>query len=396
MIENKTILALSDELEEELIAYRRKLHSIAEISGTEEKTKAFILSVLKEENLAIEEVGPHGVIATLDTGKEGPCIALRADIDALPMPEEPCNLAGPRTCISENPNTCHACGHDAHTAMLLISAKAFCRLKEQLTGKLYFCFEQGEENGFGAPFMLKALEERKVDACWAIHVYADLQSGKISVQPGPRFSGVAGVDMTVIGKGGHGSRPDLSINPVFCAAAILTNTATAWVNQISAENPVTLGVTTIQGGGISNIIPDTAQIQGSLRYFDVEEGKKAVRVFKSVAEHTAAMNNCRVEFGERFEALGFPVINNEEKALLAEKALGEILPEGSVARCAPWYASESYSRYLLKYPGVIAFLGIKNEAYGSGAAHHNGFFDVDENVLKTGVIATLKYVAAHQ
>ena len=170
----------------------------------------------------------------------------------------------------------------------------------------------------------------------------------------------------------------MSVNPVFCAASILTNTATAWVNQITAGRTVTLGVTSIQGGEAPNVIPDTADILGSLRFFNDEEGEKAVRIFKNVAEHTAAMNNCQVQFDDRFCVLCAPVINDEYYSNLISTALPEVLPENvTVSSCEPWYASESFS-------------------YGSGAAHHNGFFDVDEGVLSTGVISTLKFVAMLQ
>ncbi len=189
----------------------------------------------------------------------------------------------------------------------------------------------------------------------------------------------------------------MSVNPVFCAASILTNTATAWVNQITAGRTVTLGVTSIQGGEAPNVIPDTADILGSLRFFNDEEGEKAVRIFKNVAEHTAAMNNCQVQFDDRFCVLCAPVINDEYYSNLISTALPEVLPENvTVSSCEPWYASESFSCYRRICPSVLAHLGINNPSYGSGAAHHNGFFDVDEGVLSTGVISTLKFVAMLQ
>lgn len=392
---NEQIIQQAEQLKDYVVEYRRKIHRIAEVSGTEVKTSALIQGEIEACGLPYEKVGDTGLIATLDTGRPGPHIVLRADIDALPVPEQPNNLAGPRVCVSDNPKTCHACGHDAHSAMLLGAMRALTACKDDVSGVIYFCFEEGEENGRGVPYMIEALSHRKVDTCWAIHVYAGLESGKICVDAGPRMAGAAGVDITVHGRGGHGSRPDMAINPVFCAASILTNTATAWVNQITAGETVTLGVTSIQGGEAANIIPDDAKIIGSLRFFNNEEGKKAVKVFKSVAEHTAAMNGCTVEFGSNFEVLCGPVINDAQCAALAQQALNEILPAGTVSPCEPWYASESFNIYARTYPSVFAHLGINNPAYGSGAAHHNGFFDVDENVLPIGLMSTLKYVAAY-
>ena len=397
MLTNEIIRLQAEAQQDYVIESRRTIHRFAEVSGKEFKTSAFIEEEIKKAGLPYEKAGHTGWIAILDTGKPGSRIALRADIDALLVPEEPNNLAGPRVVVSDDPHTSHACGHDAHTAMLLGAMRVLAEQRDNLTGVIYFCFEEGEEDGRGILAMLNQLSAHGVDVCWGIHVYAGLESGKICVSAGPRMAGAAGVGIKVIGRGGHGSRPDMSVNPVFCAASILTNTATAWVNQITAGRTVTLGVTSIQGGEAPNVIPDTADILGSLRFFNDEEGEKAVRIFKNVAEHTAAMNNCQVQFDDRFCVLCAPVINDEYYSNLISTALPEVLPENvTVSSCEPWYASESFSCYRRICPSVLAHLGINNPSYGSGAAHHNGFFDVDEGVLSTGVISTLKFVAMLQ
>ena len=397
MLTNEIIRLQAEAQQDYVIESRRTIHRFAEVSGKEFKTSAFIEEEIKKAGLPYEKAGATGWIAILDTGKPGSRIALRADIDALLVPEEPNNLAGPRVVVSDDPHTSHACGHDAHTAMLLGAMRVLAEQRDNLTGVIYFCFEEGEEDGRGILAMLNQLSAHGVDVCWGIHVYAGLESGKICVSAGPRMAGAAGVGIKVIGRGGHGSRPDMSVNPVFCAASILTNTATAWVNQITAGRTVTLGVTSIQGGEAPNVIPDTADILGSLRFFNDEEGEKAVRIFKNVAEHTAAMNNCQVQFDDRFCVLCAPVINDEYYSNLISTALPEVLPENvTVSSCEPWYASESFSCYRRICPSVLAHLGINNPSYGSGAAHHNGFFDVDEGVLSTGVISTLKFVAMLQ
>ncbi len=393
---NEEIKQQADMLKEYVIRCRRKVHEFAETSGKEEQTSAFVRKEMEDLGLPYERVSATGLIAVLDTGRPGPHMALRADLDALPVPESRENLAGPRTCMSKNPATSHACGHDAHTAMLLGAMRALKAREDQLRGVFYFCFEEGEEDGRGVGSMLQALGRRKVDTVWGIHVYAGLPSGTICVDPGPRMAGAAGVDLTVIGKGGHGSRPDMAVNPVMCAAAIVTNAATAWVNQITAGETVTLGIASIQGGEGGNVIPDTARIKGSLRFFNMEEGQKAVEVFKRVAEHTAAMNRCTVEFGPRFKVLCSPVINDKKYAAVAREALLEAFGEECVVSAEPWYASESFSRWLQTYPGVFAHLGTKNLEKGFGAAHHNSQFDVDEEVLSLGLRATLKYVDAVQ
>lgn len=397
MKREERIRARSLELQEYAVKMRRAIHEIAELSNEEERTSALIEQELKSFGLVPERVAPYTLVAVLDTGRPGKAVAMRADIDALAVPENPNNLAGPRCCVSQTPGHCHACGHDAHAAMLLASAKLLCELKDELCGRFCFCFEQGEETGrgIGAGAIRQKLREWGADTVWAIHVYKGLQSGKLCVEAGPRMAGAAGVEVTVHGKGGHGSRPDLSISPVYCASAIVTNLAGAFVNQLDANETVTMGITSIEGGGGSaNIFPDDATISGSFRFFRVSEGEKAVKILKSVAEHTAAMNGCTVEFSQKTRVLVGPCINDEACSALAQRELPKVLGPDVLSGCEKWYASESFSHYLEEIPGILCHLGIQNPAYGSGAEHHNEYFDVDENVLHLGVAATVQYAAA--
>ncbi len=383
----------ADDVKQSVIEHRRKIHTFAELGGKEFKTKEYILKIVKRLHLPFEEVTETALIATLDTGKQGPHIVLRADIDALPIKENPQNLCQTRTCISEQENTCHACGHDAHCAMLLGSMEVLCSMKEELNGVIYFCFEAGEEVGTSHRQILEVLSKKRVDTAWAIHVYSALESGKIGICEGPCMAGFAPLQLTIKGKGGHGSRPDLSINPVFAAAAIAANIPGAFVNQLNVEKTVTFGLTSIRGGESFNIFPEEAYISGSMRFFDREEGMKARDIVIKVAEHTAAMHNCQVDYSKMAGEVGIPVINDIACAKLAKKAVKEIYGDEAVPDVFQrWYASESFGKYLQEYPGVLALLGIRNFDYGSGAEHHNERFDVDENVLDMGVKATVNYV----
>lgn len=383
----------ADDVKQSVIEHRRKIHTFAELGGKEFKTKEYILKIVKRLHLPFEEVTETALIATLDTGKQGPHIVLRADIDALPIKENPQNLCQTRTCISEQENTCHACGHDAHCAMLLGSMEVLCSMKEELNGVIYFCFEAGEEVGTSHRQILEVLSKKRVDTAWAIHVYSALESGKIGICEGPCMAGFAPLQLTIKGKGGHGSRPDLSINPVFAAAAIAANIPGAFVNQLNVEKTVTFGLTSIRGGESFNIFPEEAYISGSMRFFDREEGMKARDIVIKVAEHTAAMHNCQVDYSKMAGEVGIPVINDIACAKLAKKAVKEIYGDEAVPDVFQrWYASESFGKYLQEYPGVLALLGIRNSDYGSGAEHHNERFDVDENVLDMGVKATVNYV----
>ena len=389
---NEQIKKLVEEQEQYIIDCRHKLHAIPEVCSKEVKTKAFLMEEIKKSGLPYEEVPTNSIIVKLDTGRPGKVVALRADIDGLPVKESEENLTGPRVCRSEHDGYCHACGHDAHMSMLLGALKVLPQLKDQLSGTILFCFEEGEEQGTGIKALLAALDKYNVDVCWGIHVYAELEEGKMSVDAGPRMASAIGTMVNFKGKGGHGSRPDMARNPVFAAAAFLNNLSMAFGQQVTAGETVTLGITMFHAGEAANVIADTAELGGTFRFFNMEEGQRAADRFVKTAEHTAAMFDCTAEFprGKPVVA-GGPVINDAAAAALAQKVLPEVLPEGTVVPCEPWYASESFGQWLRKYPGVFAFLGIKNEEAGFGALHHNEKFDFNDKVLKLGALATVRY-----
>ena len=380
----------------EVDAYVRKtrgyLHEYPETSGVEFETSKFLQKELTNMGYEIEMVSTTGFIVTIETGKPGKTIALRADIDALPMPESDKNLVGPKKWISKNEGACHACGHDAHMAMLLGTTKVIHEIKNELSGTILLCLEEGEEIGTGYPGMMEALSKKKIDAIWGIHVTSFMPAGTINIDGGPRMAGVCLVDMDVIGRGGHGSRPDLSVNPVFGAANVLVGIGTAWPNRIDAEETVTLGIATIHGGTQNNIFPDRVKITGTLRYFSIEEGKKAAEVIKQVATYTAKAHNCEVEFAPNAFIIHEPVLNDDELSNVFQASLAEVLPEGSITHGNRWFASESFRMYRQHAPSILAFLGVGNKDFGSGAEHHNVHFDIDEDAMKVGVLSTVKIV----
>jgi amidohydrolase len=266
--------------------------------------------------------------------------------------------------------------------MLLGAMEILTELKDTLCGRVIFCFESDEENGSGWPVLLPVLEGLNIDTCFAIHVLSSLGSGKISLQSGGRMCGMVAVDAQFVGKGGHGSRPDLSVNPVFAAAAALSNLAVAAANRITPGEVLTLGITAIQGGSVFNVIPDRARILGTMRYFNREIGQIALDMEKSVFDHTAAMYGCTVEYAPRNKIYLEPVVNDADCVRMLRAAL----PGGWLEDCEPWYASETFSVCMNRWPGALAFLGIKNETLGSGAEHHNEHFDVDESALWRGAV----------
>ncbi|MEG2097124.1 MAG: amidohydrolase [Pseudoflavonifractor sp.] len=378
------------DLEPETVADQRSLHRHPELSLQERETSRFVLEKIEALNLPYEIVGDYGFIVRLDGAVPGKTVMLRADMDALPVAEDDCNLKGPKAAVSENPGVSHACGHDAHTAVLLSAMKALYRYRARLAGTVLFCFEQAEEVGGGIFPMMTALARYQVDRVWGLHVYAGLASGLISVDPGPRMAGVSSFQIRLTGQGGHVSRPDLCRNPILCGTHIINQLNSLWATGLDPTKAVTLGISIFSGGVKSNVIPETAELAGSLRFFDCEGGKAAFVKLKETINAVAAMDGCQVEYLSDFEA-PYAVINSPETSAIAAHAIEEALGPQYLSTCAPWFATESMALYLQNYPGTFAFLGIENPEKGTGAGHHTTQFEVDSDVLKLGVAATVNY-----
>lgn len=388
---NQLIMEKAKEYESYVIQQRRHFHTYAEVTAKEFETSKYLKEEAAKLGLPIQELKGTGFIATLDTGRPGKTLAIRSDIDALPLDEDSENLKGPKTCVSVNPGACHACGHDAHMAIALGAMKVLCDIREQLSGKILFAFEEGEEQGTGWPAMSEALIAHKIDAIYGNHVTAFMDAGTFCADEGPRMAGAIGIEVTVNGKSGHGSRPDLAVNPIVAASQIVTQLNTAWSTRLDVTKTVTLSVCMFQAGHMSNIIPDSAFLGGSCRYFDIEESHKAAAIIEQVAEGVAAVNECTVTFGKKQGIITTPVMNTPELAQLSQKGIQEMMPKGSLVHDVKWFASEPFSRYYDLFPCMFNFIGVRNEEKGCGAEHHNGKFDIDEDALQGGVAVTAKF-----
>lgn len=372
---------------EYVVGLRRYFHENPEASLKEYGTSRRIKQELEAMDIPFVSVGECGIIATLDSGKPGKTLLIRSDMDALPIVEDPENLAGKRSCISGTKGTAHLCGHDGHMAIALGAAKVLKEVIGKMSGRILFCFEQAEENGEGIETMLKALEDYQIDYCWAIHLYAGLESGKVSLQAGPRMASVAGYTIKLVGKGGHGSRPDLCINPAGCIVDIISLIPGMMKARLNPANPVVFSVGQIQVGSKGNIIASDGFFSGTLRYFDYDAGVKAMEIMCSVTEEVAKIHGCEVVY-ERKIVTNSAVINDPEVSRIAENCVKETMGEEYIVTSEPWYATESFGRYQQRYPGVLALVGIKNPKVGSGEEHHNSKFDIDEAVLAPSVEMT--------
>lgn len=393
---NEFIQKRLEEYDAEARDLRQYFHEHPEVSTEEVETSKFLKQKVASLGLDIEEVpvdgksNGHGFIATLDTGKSGKTIGLRTDIDALPVKENPYNLAGPREIMSKNEGVMHACGHDGHMTTLLYAMKILTELKDQLAGKIIFIFEEGEELAAGVDGMIQLLKDKNVDGIYGNHFASFLDTGLISADAGPVMAAATTVDFKVIGQGGHASRPDLSVNPLYVGVDILNSLSIAWNNQLDIEKTVTLGMTQFHVGDAANVFADEARIGGSLRYFDIDAGARAYELVEKVAKNVAATHNSEIEIMPNAGPKTIPVINDEELALQTQASVEELFP-GHLAHDVNWYASEPFSKYNQVAPYVFAFVGIRNEELGSGAEHHNELFDFDDDALKYAIGTMTKF-----
>ncbi len=379
-----------------IISMKNHFHENPELSFKEHNTSKRICEELEAMGIPYAKTSETGLVAHIGK-KGGKNVALRADIDALPMAETSDNLCCDKVAVSKNEGISHTCGHDGHIAMLLGAAKVLKGMENELEGMVYLIFEDGEEVNIGlndggckgAQSIMKYLSDVEIHSIYGIHLYAGMKSGTVSVQEGPRMAGIYRFEVEIEGKGGHGSRPDQAISPLFAASYTMTNLANSWVNEIDVTKTVTLGMGYLNSGSKFNIIPNTATFGGSLRFFDKEEGEKAAKVVERIIRMSVEMHRCKVTDYD----FGFmdSVVNDPACSKRATDVCNDILGKDNVLTVDPWFGSESYNYYLKEWPGVLALLGIQNDEKGTGALHHNPKFDVDNDVLPTGSATLAAY-----
>ena len=377
---------------DDLRRLRRRFHTYPELSLQESGTIAAICAELDRFGIPHREIEKGGVIATVEGALPGKTLLLRADMDALPMQESECNLAGPRTCRSAVDGVMHACGHDGHTAILLVVARLLQQNRQQLKGRYLLVFERGEEEFDGIEALMQELDATEhYDGAWALHLMAGLDTGKVSVEAGPRMSGPFSFSYTIEGKSGHGSRPDLANNPLNTFLDFYQSVLLLKGQRANPYYPVTFSIGSIHAGTASNIVPPELTFSGTCRILDFDK----VGAFWVTAIDASLRDACRRHGTtcrrHSYTPRDMAVVNNGVCAGIAQKAAVKLFGEGSLASMEPWMASECFSMYLKRAPGLLAFVGTRNPQKGSGADHHNVQFDLDEDSLDIGACLTLQY-----
>ena len=375
--EFKTILIKeARELEEYIIKQRREFHKVPETLYEEIITSGLIKKELEKIGYITESTAKTGIIAVLKGTADGPVIALRADIDGLNVAEE--------TDVpfkSEHKGKMHACGHDAHIAMLLGAAKLIYKHKDQMKGTVKLIFQPAEEGGGGAKLIVEEGHFNNVDKVFGIHVWSDLEAGKIVAKKGALLASADNFSITIKGKGGHAAIPHQAIDPVSVFPDIYNALQKIITREVNALDSAVLSIPMVKGSDAMNIIPSEVIIKGTLRTYKKEIRKYLLkRIDEVVAGYCTAW---RCEGNIKLEDISYPPVINDQN--LVNDVIKIIDGIGEVEiDMVPSMGSEDFSFYLEKTPGVFILLGIGNDKNNCNYPHHHPMFKVDESALWKG------------
>lgn len=375
------LLSEVKEMRSQIVEWRRHFHQNAELSFEEYKTSDFIEEKLRSfGGIEIERPTKTGVIGKIYGAGQGPTIALRADIDALPMTEE-----NDLPFVSVNREAMHSCGHDGHAAILLGIAKMFSSKKDKLKGNIICIFQHAEElPPGGAIEMVKAGVMEGVDEIYGLHLSSNYPTGKFGFVNGPLTSATDCFKIRVKGKGGHSSMPEQCIDPVVTAAQIVMGIQNIKSRRISAYDTAVLSVCKIHGGDAYNIIPETVDIEGSVRTFSKELRDSLPGMLEQIAGGIAAGNGAQAEV--IYERGYGSVINDEKLTDGVRAAAAEWFGKDSVMEIQPVMPGEDFSAFTeaTGCPGCFVEIGTRNHEKGTDKPHHNPKYMMDEDGLYYG------------
>lgn len=373
------------------VAIRRHLHRHPEPSAFELETIRYIAAQLEELNIPFVNIPDGGILATIDSGKPGKTVLLRADCDALRMQEDAKNAQQPKVCVSETDGLAHTCGHDAHTAMLLATGKILMQHKDAFTGKILLFFERGEEGGFCIYYALKYIQQQKIpiDSCYCNHVTADFPAGVVGISNGPCNAASFSFHIALRGEGGHGSRPDRANNPVHCFVAIMEKLNDFRLRCTDPFQAITFDVCQVCAGSAANVIPDSLTFSGTARYFDRGIGTQFRTYLKKAVDTCAAFYGCEAQYLEYREGCP-PTATEKCCSALAKKAALSCLPAQNVHEREARLGSETFAFLTAYYPSARGIIGARNEEAGIIYNNHHPGFEIDEECL---VYGTMMYAA---
>ena len=380
------IKAAAERMAPALVETRRDIHEHPELGNREVRTGRLVADRLRALGIEVRyPVAKTGVVGVLKGARPGPVVALRADMDALPIQE-----TNDVPYKSQVPGVKHACGHDAHTAIVLGTAEVLSKMRDRLPGTVVFLFQPAEEGPpdgeeGGAPLMIKegALDEPKVQAIYGLHMDPFLNVGQVGWAVGPIWASADTFTIEVQGKTAHGAYPDTGLDPIPIAAELVSALQLVVSRQTNAQSPKVLTIGQIHGGNRVNIIADKVVMQGTLRTLDPALRKdikeRMERTVKGVAE--AHGTTATLTFDEGTP----PTMNDEALTRASVPSLERVCGKAGVIEVKPQMGAEDFAAFAEKVPGLYVKMGIRNEARGIIAKMHTPDWDIDEAVLPLGV-----------
>lgn len=375
------MITLVNKYYDELVAIRRHLHMHPELSFQEEKTPEYIAAFLEDQGITVERnVGGRGVVGRLIKDESLPTLAIRADFDALPIQDE---KDAPYK--SQVPGVMHACGHDAHTAVLMITAKILAKNFDKINGNLVFIHQHAEEVDPGGAIQMIADNCLKgVDAIIGQHVSSDLDVGKLGYKYGTATGIPDDFWITIKGKGGHAAHPDTTIDPVAAAIRLCNDLQYIVSRKTRATTPAVISVTQLQAGDQNNVIPDSAKIAGTIRTFDPTTQKLMIDELKRCLE--GLVTTMGITYDLKYSKGYPPVVNTTNETDLIVNAARKIEDIEELVELKPSLGGEDFSYYLQRVPGSFFYTGTRNENFKADFPHHHPKFDIDE----TGMLNAVK------
>jgi len=381
-----------DTIRDTVIAWRRHLHQHPELSFQETRTSRFVAERLAELGaFDVTRPTPTSVLARLAGRRPGPVLAIRADIDALPIEEK-----NTHAFVSRSPGVMHACGHDGHTAMVLGAAAVLAARRDEIAGEVRFIFQHAEELlPGGAQELVRAGVLDGVDLVIGAHLWLGMPFGQVGVKAGALMAAPDIFRITILGAGGHAGMPHRTVDPIVVAAQVITNLQHVVARNVDPLEPAVVSVTRIVAGTTHNVIPGSVELEGTIRTFDASLRNDIPAWMERIVAGVTAAHSARYEMAvER----GYDALVNEERATgLLRRAVARALGPEVLVDAVPIMGGEDFSAYLRTTPGSFFFIGARNEAAGIVHPHHHERFDLDERALDYGtrvfVAAALEHLA---
>jgi amidohydrolase len=359
-----------------MVAWRRHMHQYPELSFREKETSSWIAEKLSEMGCDYRsDVGGHGIVVSIKGEQGGPAIALRADMDGLPIQDEK-----DREYSSKVPGVMHACGHDGHTSALLAIAEYYANNRDKFAGERRLLFQPAEEvTPGGAIEMIRAGAIEGIDAVFGVHLWTPIPYGRVASRPGPFMSAADEFVIEIEGKGGHGGMPHHTVDTVVVGSAMVQAIQTIVSRNVNPLHPAVVTIGSFQAGSTNNVIAEKCRMKGTVRSFDEGTRKAIHERLKAIVEQTSAMYGATCRYEMR---IGYPpVVNDEREAERFFHIATELFGAEAVLTEEPMTVAEDFSYYLEQVPGCFMFVGAGNAEVGATYGHHHARFDIDERAM---------------